>query len=362
MVLTVLVLPLIGIMVAATPYLMPRGEVFAVSIPTIERRDPYVRKLKRCYALVMSLTTLALTAAALICACSALIEATVIILTGGAIVVSGGSYLLMLVLRAKMIRYKRQRGWSAEAQESVAIAGGGQRRGAISLKWDVWYVPVIALTLAVGAAGYAQMPDHIPIHASFDGVVNGWADKSPFILLMPVLIQSFMALCFVFSHWSIIRSKKWADPGAPATSALAYGLFARAQSICLVVGGLAICLTMVALPLSFMNLITLMQAVALIIGAVLVLCGGMIIVSVVYGQSGSRVFRRMHGSEKLKVDDDSYWKCGVLYFNPNDASLFLPKRFGVGWTVNWARPAAWIIVVGFFVLTAVVVAAASALP
>lgn len=361
MVLTVLMLPLIGIMVTATPYLMPRGEVFAVTVPTTERRDPYVRKLKRCYALALSSATLVLTGAALACACLGIIEATMAIVVGGAVVLGGGSYLLMLLLRAKMIRYKRKRGWVPEVQESVAIAGGGQVRGAVSLKWNVWYVPVIALTLAVGAAGYAQMPDTIPVHAGFDGVVNGWVDKSPLILLVPVLIQSFMALCLVFSHWSIIRSKKWADPGAPATSALAYGLFARAQSICLVVGGLAICVTMMALPLSFMNLITLMQASMFVIGAAFVLCIGMIVVSVVYGQAGSRVFRRMSESDKLRVDDDAYWKCGVLYFNPDDASLFLPKRFGVGWTVNWARPAVWIIVVGFFALTAAVVVAASVL-
>jgi uncharacterized membrane protein len=33
-------------------------------------------------------------------------------------------------------------------------------------------------------------------------------------------------------------------------------------------------------------------------------------------------------------DDDRYWKAGFFYINRNDPSVFVPKRFGVGWTVN----------------------------
>lgn len=151
---------------------------------------------------------------------------------------------------------------------------------------------------------------------------------------MPVLIQGFMAACFVFSHWTIARSKKWAEPGAPATSALAYGLFARAQSIYLVAGGVVIAVAMIAMPLSFMNVIDLGQAAVFIMIAAIVLCVGAMAISLVYGQAGSRVFKNMQTSDRLHVDDDRYWKFGVFYCNPDDASLFLPERFGVGWTLN----------------------------
>ena len=35
-------------------------------------------------------------------------------------------------------------------------------------------------------------------------------------------------------------------------------------------------------------------------------------------------------------DDDSFWILGFIYNNPNDPSLFVQKRFGVGWTINVA--------------------------
>lgn len=83
---------------------------------------------------------------------------------------------------------------------------------------------------------------------------------------------------------------------------------------------------------------------------------GSIALSVVYGQAGSRVFKRMQGDVPLLADDE-HWKLGLFYVNRDDASLFLPERFGIGWTMNFARPAAWAIILGGMALTAAFVVA-----
>lgn len=41
---------------------------------------------------------------------------------------------------------------------------------------------------------------------------------------------------------------------------------------------------------------------------------------------------------------DRAWKLGLFYFNPDDPTLFVEKRFGVGYTVNFARPGAWLFI------------------
>jgi uncharacterized membrane protein len=38
-------------------------------------------------------------------------------------------------------------------------------------------------------------------------------------------------------------------------------------------------------------------------------------------------------------DDDHYWKGGLVYVNRRDPALLVPKRFGVGWTINLGHPA-----------------------
>ena len=83
---------------------------------------------------------------------------------------------------------------------------------------------------------------------------------------------------------------------------------------------------------------------------------GMVVLSFVYGQGSSRVFGRMRREAPLLRDDDERWKLGILYLNRDDASLFLPKRFGIGWTMNLAHPAAWAIILGLIAVSALFVA------
>ena len=40
---------------------------------------------------------------------------------------------------------------------------------------------------------------------------------------------------------------------------------------------------------------------------------------------------------------DECWKFGMLYFNPDDAALWVERRVGVGYTMNFAHVSAWII-------------------
>ncbi len=36
-------------------------------------------------------------------------------------------------------------------------------------------------------------------------------------------------------------------------------------------------------------------------------------------------------------DDDRYWYGGVVYYNPDDPDPVVPKRYGLGWTVNFGH-------------------------
>ena len=49
-------------------------------------------------------------------------------------------------------------------------------------------------------------------------------------------------------------------------------------------------------------------------------------------------------------DDDRYWSAGVFYNNPDDPNLFVPKRFGLGWTLNFGHPQAKLVLIGVLVV------------
>ena len=111
----------------------------------------------------------------------------------------------------------------------------------------------------------------------------------------------------------MLASKAWKEPGAPASSAWAYGMFVRANSIVLVGGGVLLTMVMgIAFELYIVGVIGIGAAVI----ATLVACVPMVVasiaVSVVYGQCGSRVFLRMQTSDAMLVDDDDHWKLGIF--------------------------------------------------
>lgn len=345
----------LGLLLAATPYLMRKTECFAVTVPAAAQADPRLVALKRSYAKIMAIVTVAFTIVAVAAgsfivqdvgnsvSTSSLGVVLECVAIAGPIVVS---FALMLANRKKVIAIKRAEGWAAARRERTAVVGEEGVPRPISLVWNLLYVVVILLTLAIGLALYPSMPDLIPMHGDFAGNVDSYAEKSiGAVFGFPLLMEAFMALVFFGCHAVMVRSKRPTDPGAPATSALAYGLFARAQSILLLIMGVVINAGIgIGFLLSSAGIITLVQfGVAMVVVCVLVLVGS-IALSVVYGQAGSRLFKRMQGDDYLPDDDDEHWKLGIFYMNRDDPSVFLPERFGIGWTINFARPAAWILI------------------
>lgn len=55
-------------------------------------------------------------------------------------------------------------------------------------------------------------------------------------------------------------------------------------------------------------------------------------------------------------NESDYWKWEIIYYSPTDKRIFLPKRTGLGITLNFAQPISIILIVLFFIiiLTAII--------
>lgn len=68
------------------------------------------------------------------------------------------------------------------------------------------------------------------------------------------------------------------------------------------------------------------------------------------GQGGSRLAASRDESGCGHVEpvgdrtEDRYWKLGVVYFNRDDAAVVVERRFGLGYTLNFARVETWAMV------------------
>ena len=318
----VAIVGLVGLTVAVTPLIMPPTECFTVTVPPSAKRDPRIKALFRSYVVIVAVATvvgmvlvaLRLPKAGDVTAAVVMIAATLM-----PVVVS---FAYMLHARNRVRELKLAEGWIATANRSATFVSDGTAPEPLPLAWELLHIVVVAALAAFALLAYDRLPNQIPMHAGLDGTVNGYADKSVGAVLFPAAFAAFMGITMAFAHWMILRSKRPVDPAAPVTSALAYGEYARAQSIVLFVGGL---LLSAGTGISFF--------------------------SVKYGQAGGRVAAELRTTDSVFRDDDAYWKLGVFYCNSNDPSIVVPKRFGSGWTINIARPAAWAVVVGLIVVT-----------
>jgi len=50
------------------------------------------------------------------------------------------------------------------------------------------------------------------------------------------------------------------------------------------------------------------------------------------------------GEVDLNSKDDNVWKIGIIYFNPENSKVLVPKRIGIGWTLNFARWQSWLFI------------------
>ncbi|HYX50411.1 MAG TPA: DUF5808 domain-containing protein [Ktedonobacteraceae bacterium] len=58
-------------------------------------------------------------------------------------------------------------------------------------------------------------------------------------------------------------------------------------------------------------------------------------------------------AHQIYRDDDQYWYGGFFYNNPDDPALFVEKRYGIGWTLNFGHPQAKLVLIGSVVVVLV---------
>ena len=329
-----------GIFMAITPFLMPKRECFTVTVPDAAASDRQLRSYKITFALIVFVVSALFTIGSAIAFLLGAMEAGIAIAGAGILITCCGGYALMLFFRKKVRAYKQAQGWAAQTERTAATIGDESSPRAISLKWDLLFLPFVIACIVVCALGYNAIPDQIPRQVGFTGEVTSYFTKSPVAAAFPALVVIFIDAILFISHWMILRSKKAIDPAAPAASAWAYGMFAKAQSVLLVATGVLVGFVGLFIALSFVGAITIQQAAIMVLVPIFAIVVGSIALSLAYGQNGSRLLAKAATSDAISQDNDRFWKLGIFYVNRNDPSLFLPERVGIGWTMNWGRPGA----------------------
>jgi len=353
----ILLLMLLAIFISLLfiPYLTRKTESFGVSIPEkLYHRADFEHMRKR-YVFFMAILSFVLLSIFGVSSFFIKEDETLLGVTFTVIVVLYliVSFIIYLYFHFTMRKIKEKENWSAEKVQKTVVHTKFREEKLTISNW--WYVLPALFTIGLGVMTlltYDQLPERIPMNYNLAGDVTSWEEKTYGTVLILPAIQLFLVIIFLFINIVIARAKQQVSAGNPKRSIKQNITFRRRWSIFLYISLLAIIFMFTFMQIGdyFFNIPSIfLITLPMIISFGMII--GVLILAITTGQGGSRVRTSDTLDDSvINREDDRYWKLGQFYVNREDPALFIEKRFGIGWTLNFARPLGWLSLIGIIVI------------
>lgn len=275
------------------------------------------------------------------------------------------SFFLYLRYRRSILKWKKTLPAEAFAKRSKIVVDTQYHEKLTTISFKTFFLSqfaIIIVPIALAVLFFDRIPEQIPTNWDINMEVNRYVTKSwSSVFAMPAL-QLLMIPVLQYAYYSFIKSRQKLSPVSPKISSEKSRLFREAWSR--FVYTIAI-LTQLLLSSMFLYSMFIQEGyfgwmIAFIVVFLVVTIGASLYLSVRYGQAGEKLHLPGDRPEDVQPyfdnEDDSHWLAGMIYYNPDDAAVFVEKRYGIGSTLNMARWQAWLAVAGlllFIVLTIV---------
>ena len=323
---------------------------FGVRVPAGHVHDPAVVSQTRLYRWRMLLGGIAVAVAA----------AVVYGMTGKtwllplSVLVLVGIWYACFFMANREIRAAKAAGHWFEGLRQGVAADTGLRADPPRFPW-LWLAPallVIAATVVIGVVSYPSMPGTLAVHYGASGVPDRLAAKSIGTAFSLVFVQFGVTALLAGIAAGIHRSRPDIDPAHPAGSARWHRRY-RSLGVKALLGLVAM------IDLGMLGSSLLMWTGTVTPWAPLVVALPILAAVVVAVTVLARNNREPDGSEPdtglVHRDDDRNWRGGLIYINREDPTLMVPRRFGLGWTLNFGNPAALMLLAGLLALVSLAV-------
>ncbi|MBK7583123.1 MAG: DUF1648 domain-containing protein [Myxococcales bacterium] len=243
----------------------------------------------------------------------------------------------------------------------VPLAEAPRAREFVSLPLQIAHVALIALACAGFFFLRSELPGRVPMHFDALGQPNRWGSPGELWVLAAVMLFDYALLWFIV--WGA-ASERWALPSEKPEEYARFALRRRellvrlVETLMLAVNG---CIAITWLSIAIGSLPGNRGLLPAGIVAALALS--------VLGTVGSLAYflgplvrvqaeLKKLGGVTLGTHPDGWRWRGLVYFAPDDPALWIPKRYGIGHTLNFARPGAWVFL-GFILLLPVIISVAT---
>jgi uncharacterized membrane protein len=241
----------------------------------------------------------------------------------------------------------------ASAVRPHASAGGATRfassirvRSARNRAWlDAIVATFTVLAFVAPVLSYGEMPLRIPIHWDVTGKVDGWVERTVFVILFLPALAAYLQ----FFLYVLRRDFAGAKMTLPADSTEEY-LAAKEKYLQTNVDTLDWARLTIAVTFCGIALMQTSTAVerlramepisrASVFLGLAALLGGIAFFIVRMTRINARLQQQTGNDYAQRAVDESHWLHGGLtYSNPDDPALVVEKLVGVGYTLNMAHP------------------------
>ena len=208
---------------------------------------------------------------------------------------------------------------------------------------------LIIITSLILFINYDKIGNELIMQIDFDGTITRTSDKSYINVFYPSIISLGMLIMFYLINLIVIKVRPRIAIENPelslknnlkAKKAWTYYLILDTllMTLLFTIGTNFLAIKNNTIPLYIITFIMVMVSI-----------GGVIYLGMKVGTDGSKLSNLEAYSFE---EDDKYWLLGSMFYNnPEDPSLFVEKRVGVGYTINIGRMSGKVIMI----LTALII-------
>lgn len=184
--------------------------------------------------------------------------------------------------------------------------------------WTILAAFPFALPLATAVylrAHWDEIPARFPVHWGLDGAPNGWATKTVHGVYGPLLLGAGLSLLVLMLALAVFYGSRRGAMRNP-TLAIMIGV-----------------LYLLNLAFSSAGLLPLLHLPAWVF-----------VIPFLVFVAGALLWSFKVTAEAAGEDTpDECWSLGGIYYNPRDPAVFVEKRIGIGYTVNFGNRLSWIL-------------------
>lgn len=333
---------------AFVPFFVKKTEVFGIYVPAEYSQQPSLVKMKKRYAVLVSIIGIAAAAFYLFEFSGDAAAENAIALWGiglqfGVVLFSMGLYLFFHL----QVKAEKQRQQWTVGKKAKVIVDLQFRRDLEMIAGVAFLLPVIVTCglIFYTLSTYGSLPARIPVHWGPSGEPDRFTDKNVFTSLLLLIVLLILQIMFYAINRSLKESGAKIRASGIRRSRERELISRKYGSWLLFIAALASTLLLGNLQLSIIHpeMGGSLWTLSLIIGFLIVVLGAAAVYTFKVVNSGSEVEELPADPDIMNADDDRYWKAGVFYFNREDPSVMVEKRFGIGWTVNFGNPKSWLI-------------------